>query len=200
MKNHAWMVTAVWIGATAICAGSPDRLAVVVQDHIGIESAEMANAADLGRRLFDRLGISTNWVVCRRGDDCPLPPPGSYIWLNIVPWTKGPMLGFANIDSMALGRPQAYVFHASVSRLAGKTHQPLAVPLACVMIHEALHLLGLAHAPHGIMRENFDAHDLLNVTSGRPMLNGSQNNQLREGMARLYAFRPMNSASRDRRD
>lgn len=188
MRRQTWIVTAIWISAAAVCTAQPERLEIVILDQVDVESTEMAYATDLGRRLFDILGVETAWTVCHRGQPCPMPPPGAYLRLVVVPWTKGSALGFASTDSMTSNSPQAYAFYLPVTRLAKRTEQPLGTALACVMVHEALHLLGLEHASFGIMREKFDTQDLANVTRN-PLLSATQIMQLRHGLGRRKAVR-----------
>lgn len=195
MKGHGWMAAAIWMGATAACGGS-EPLKVIVLDQVGVDSGEMTQAMDLGRRLFDVLGIGTDWKLCRRGETCSMPQPGTYIRLSVVPWAKGAVLGFANPGSVSAGAPQAYAFHGAVARLSKRTQQAFGVALACVMVHESLHLLGLEHAAYGVMRENFDAQDLEYLTRGRPMMNAGQMKQLREGLNRLNEIRLTSAAAR----
>jgi len=188
MRSQAWIVTAIWISAAAVCAAQRERLEIIILDQVEVESAQMAYATDLGRRLFDVLGVETAWTVCHRGQPCPMPPPGAYLRLVVVPWMKGSALGFASTDTMASDSPQAYVFQLPVTKLAKRTQQSLGTALACVMVHEALHLLGLKHTPYGIMREKFDTQDLTNVTRS-PMLSANQIKQLSDGLAQRKAHR-----------
>ena len=184
MKLHGMVVTGMWMAASAVCLGSQDRWTVVVLNYAGMGNEELEQAITLSRRLFQRIGVETTWSVCPRFDGCTLPPVGSYVRMSVVPWNRGPVLGFASTDSMAVGSPQAYAFHGPVSRVAKKTGFPSAVVLARVMVHEILHLFGLEHAPHGIMRESIDTQELANLASA-PMLIPAQLRHMRDGISTL---------------
>ena len=174
------------MAASAACLGGQDRLTVLVVDQTGVASGDIANAIDLSRGVFDILGVKTSWSVCYRGETC-VTPADHFIRMSVVPWSKGTMLGFARMDSVAGGHPQAYAFYSSAQRLAKRTHHPLSLALGCVMVHEMLHLMGLEHTPYGIMRTAFDSQELASVTHN-PGLSPSQLKQFRAGVSRLNAM------------
>ena len=111
-----------------------------------------------------------------------MPPELTYVRVSVVAWTKGAILGFANMDSAAGGSPQVYVFHGPVRKAA--EHSPFERTLARVMVHEILHSLGLAHSPFGIMRDTVGEQDLASFLRG-PALRSDRMKQLHLGLARL---------------
>ncbi|MCX6621927.1 MAG: hypothetical protein NTY38_12810 [Acidobacteria bacterium] len=184
MKGHGWLVLAVWMGTAAVSFGAQDPVKIVVLNSAGLGSGDLDAAITAGRRLFQRLGVETIWSVCRRYEDCNFPQDGRYVRMSVLPHATGKVMGFANTDSAAAGRPQAYAYDGPVSRLAKRTGNPVSLALSCVMVHEILHLLGLEHAPHGLMRAILDGPDLANATHG-PALLPDQVRQLRSGLAQF---------------
>ncbi|MFN0167069.1 MAG: hypothetical protein ACKV22_11630 [Bryobacteraceae bacterium] len=182
MERHGWMVTAMWMAASATCLSGQERLAVVLFDSVGIEEQDTKYAVEQAEWFFQNLGIPTGWTVCRSLASCPMPSEGSFVRVSLVAWTKGTLLGFARMDSAAGGNPQVYVFEGAVRKAAGK--DPFARALACVMVHEILHSLGLEHAPYGIMRDTVGTQELARFLKG-PAMPGYQLKQLRAGLARL---------------
>ncbi len=182
MERHGWMVTAMWMAASATCLSGQQRLAVVLFDSVGIEEQDTKYALEQARWFFQNLEISTDWTVCRSLASCPMPSEGAYVRVSVVGWTKGTILGFARMDAAAGGHPQVYVFESAVRKAAGK--DPFARALACVMVHEILHSLGLEHAPYGIMRDNVGKQELASFLKG-PAMPGYQLKQLRAGVSSL---------------
>jgi hypothetical protein len=184
MKRHGWAVTAMWMAVSGACLGGQERLTVLLYDSVGMQTGEVDEAVELSRRFFQSVGVETSWTVCRSLKSCAIPPEGTYVRVSVVGWTKGTVMGFANMQAAAGGNPQVYVFHTRMSRLAAKTNNPLGRVMACVMAHEILHSLGLEHAAFGIMRETFGEKELAGFGHG-PAMPGNQVAQLRSGVARL---------------
>jgi len=182
MKLQKWFVAGMMMTAATVCRGAEDRLTVVLLDTVGLGQAD--DAAELGRRFFQSVGIESNWTVCRSVQSCTMPPKGTYVRVSLVDWQKGKILGFANMESAAGGSPQVYVFHPRVSHLASRTKHPLARVIARVTVHEILHSLGLEHVPFGIMRETVGGEELANFGRG-PAMPSNQVKQLRAGVSRL---------------
>ena len=185
MKGHGWLVLAVWMGTAAVSFGGQDPITIVVLNAAG--AGDVGDAITMASRIFQRVGVETSWSVCRRYEDCNFPQDRRYVRMSVIPHATGKVLGFANTDSAAIGRPQGYAYYGPVSRLAKSTGNPTSVVLSCVMVHEILHLFGLEHAPHGLMREALDSQDLINATHG-PALLPIQVKQLHCGLAQLNAM------------
>ena len=171
---------------------------VVVFDYVGLNDGNLEAAIETSRANFQREGVATNWSVCHRAEGrrekCTLPAEGSFVTINLVPQMKSALagiaasnfLGWSIRDSVADGRPIAYVFHRPVTASAAKAGQPLRVALAWAMVHEVSHLLGLNHAPSGVMRASPQTRDLLDVARGLGFA-PCQGKQLHSGASRLYA-------------
>ena len=130
MKGHGWLVTAVWIGTAAVSLGAQEPLRIVVLNAAGLGSGELDAAITTGRRIFQRLGMETSWSVCRRYEECSFPQDGRYVRMSVIAHATGKVMGFANMDSAAAGRPQAYAYDGPVSRLAKRTGNAVSVALS----------------------------------------------------------------------
>ena len=184
MKLQSWWLTGMWLAATAVCLGNEDSLTVVVLNYAGVETQMLERAAGLSRGLCQRMGVESTWLVCPRPEECVPPPVGTYVRMIVAPQPKGRVLGHAITDSMANGNPMVYAFHGPVTELALRVRYPVWMVLARVMVHEVLHLFGLNHTPHGIMRATIDSQELADLASG-PLLVPSQVKRVRDGLAQL---------------
>jgi hypothetical protein len=173
------------MGAAAASFGGQDPLTIVVLNAAG--AGDVQDAITMGSRIFQRLGVETSWSVCRRIEDCNFPQDRRYVRMSVIPHDTGKVLGFANTDAAAIGRPQGYAYYGPVSRLAKRTGNPTPMVLACVMVHEILHLFGLEHAPHGLMRAAMDTQAMTSASHG-PALLPFQVKKLHSGLARLNAM------------
>jgi hypothetical protein len=184
MKRHGLMLIAVWVGLTATCWGAKEPLNVVVLDYVGLKTEDVAQAVELGRQFFGMVGVKTIWALCREREHCSLPSSGGFVQVSIVSWANGMVLGFNNVEASAAGKPDVYVFHTRINGLARKTQSPLSLVLACVMVHEILHSLGLEHAPIGIMRPTIGREELTSFQRS-PSLAPTQTRQINSAMAQL---------------
>ena len=182
MKRHGWLVVGMMMAASTVCLSAEGRLTVVLLDTVGLSQAD--SVVELSRRFFQSVGVESNWTVCRSIQSCSMPPEGTFVRVSLVDWTKGNILGFANMEAAAGGRPQVYVFYPRTCQLATSTKHPLDRVIARVTVHEILHALGLEHAPFGIMRHTIGEEELTSFGRG-PAMPSNQVAQLRGGLARL---------------
>ena len=176
---RTWKIAAAtfWMTAGAVCHGGvSNRLAVVVFDSPGVPHRVLAAAARRARWTFAVAGVETDWTVCGGSQDskghCALPPAGTYVQVKIMPEApKGsPLsrgaLGYAAGCPPNEGCTTSWVFYRRVVEFVERTDQSVAAALAYVMAHEIGHLMDMRHSSSGIMKANFNRHDLSGAERG----------------------------------
>jgi hypothetical protein len=177
----------VWMAAASI-AGARETMRVVVFDNTGIPKGTLQKAVETAGAAFHVAGVTTDWKVCvvsrdRRHERCSLPPAGSYLEVIIIPDWPNPRVGGDALGlALTLASKQgvvSYAFSNPVKELAKHTDQPVDVVLGCVMAHEIGHLIGLRHAPSGIMKPKFERRDLGEAAMGNLHFGSEEARRLR---------------------
>jgi hypothetical protein len=177
------------VGLGLVAAGSgfgaEPKLAVVILDYAGVPAAVLKAAADTARDAFRKVGVETDWSVCRFSRDphepCALPPVGT-IQVKVLPLAMQGRPQSCEAMGYAVMCPRcmtSYAFYQPVEALARSAEQSVSVVLAFVMVHEVGHLLGMGHSPSGIMKAGLTQRDVQDAAMGRL--------RFTEGEARLRA-------------
>jgi hypothetical protein len=165
------------VGLGLVAAGSgfgaEPKLAVVILDYAGVPAAVLKAAADTARDAFRKVGVETDWSVCRFSRDphepCALPPVGT-IQVNVMPpELEGGLHSSEALGGYAMMCPGcviSYAFYQPVKALAG-AKRSVSAALAIVMAHEVGHLLGLGHTSSGIMKALLTGRDIQDAEMGR---------------------------------
>jgi len=177
--RYYWIILALaWIAPARASLSGNERLTIAVFDYAGMPGATLRPAVETARRSFHAAGIDTVWSICDfsgvvpRECTAPLPPSGQYVEMLVVPRIAAAIqsaAGARDVGGLALSnRPRAYAFYSTAQSTAALDLRPASLVLACILIHEIGHLLGLSHRlNHGIMRPNLSAREMDNVASGR---------------------------------
>jgi hypothetical protein len=167
MRTQKLVVATVWMAAA--CFGAEPKLAVVIFDYAGTPGATLKAAAETARETFRRVGVETDWSVCRVPDEhCALPPAGT-IQVKVLPPELGGRLHSPEALGYAMTCPgcvTSYAFYQPVKALAG-TKRSVSAALAFVMVHEVGHLLGMGHSAGGIMKALLTWRDIQDAEMGR---------------------------------
>jgi hypothetical protein len=197
MKLPPLVQTLLWMAAASECVRAQDRLTVAVFNYAGVPNSVLATAVEDARLMYHTAGLETAWPICDavKGwpENCnaPLPKETSYLELLVMPRMIVPPehvgrskpAGYALTGGEFL-RPRAYVFYDVTRNAAATAVHPLPLVLACVLVHESAHLLGLRHQTQGVMRANLDPRDMFYASMGRAF-NTDEEKQLRAAVRRI---------------
>lgn len=192
MPRLFWLVLIAWMAPSTQAQQS---LNLMLVDYAGLSAGELDGTAHLAKTLLGGSGVETRWSICRSADlkagRCY--PKGEYSHVRVVVEREllnrndPRLLGWANVDTASGPYPMVYAFSRGVETLAMETSQPRSVVLACVIVHELLHLLGLEHTEQGIMRPRFRRQDMKPLSNGLTLLSNEQLSRVR---ARAFTMAP----------
>jgi hypothetical protein len=179
---------------------APQRLGIALYNYADLPPELLQASMKIVSQSLGDVGIRPAWSVCLNGaehwvSECGrhLPPPGRYVVVNLMRKRNAPALGpglgyevagFAIQDSAQLHGARAFAFYDSVTKIADKAHRRPAAVLACVLLHEIAHTLGLRHDERGVMRALLDPHGIDESVQGLAF-DGKQGRQLRSAVEEL---------------
>jgi hypothetical protein len=148
-----------------------------------VDEATVRPALEVAEHLLASAGLVVAWRVCDTAQSCPVedtPVPEIVVILS----SRDRQNGRENCGVAAHGaRDSAGTVMVSVPCLAGVafrltrragtgTNPLLAMPrhddlIGAIVAHEIGHLLGVRHAPAGLMRASLEANDMIALRSGK---------------------------------
>jgi hypothetical protein len=177
-----WMMSTA---ATAL-AGQP-QLTIRLFDYTGLPASALQETAARAGEILGNAGVEAEWRLCyapaNRGA-CGLPTNDEGLIFRVIS-SRGPAGVFGVAVKPVNGQPTgvyATIYYGRVREAAERRGAPASVLLACAIAHEAGELLGLTHAPEGIMHAVFDNRDLDRAAVGLLAFSESQRRQLRDAV------------------
>lgn len=178
------------IAAAHSCVYAQNRVTIALYNCAELPDSILAPAIATARRAFAVSRIESRWVRCDSQKCSEALPADSYLELFVVPRLLLPIMhhsieetaGFAMPHGFA--HPRGYAVYSAARIAADRNMRPTYVVLACILLHEAGHLLGLHHQANGVMRANLDGDDMDRATMGRAF-NSDERSRLRAGVASL---------------
>ena len=192
-------------------ATAPDAVALRVRAyaHRDVDEATVRPALKVAGHLLASAGLVVAWRVCDVAQSCPVedtPVPEVVVILS----SRERPNGGENCGTAAHGaRDTAGTVMVSVPCAAGvafrltrragtRTHPVLAMPrhddlVGAIVAHEIGHLLGIGHAPSGLMRADLEAGDVIAFRFGRLRFSPAEARRMR--IAVLLAGKDLSTRS-----
>jgi hypothetical protein len=174
------------MAATQSCVCGQSHMTVAVYNYAGTPDSVLLPAVDMARRALLVSRVPSRWVICGPEGCRERISPGSYLELIVLPRLQptegvpaGHPAGFAFQGPLAR---RAYASYASAQQVSAWKLRPVELVLACILIHETGHLLGLRHQAHGAMRASLEGEDMDEVVRGRAFT-AAEGDQLRRAVA-----------------
>jgi hypothetical protein len=181
------------VAAAQACVCAQSDVTVAVYNYAGAPDAVLVPAVNMARRALLASRVASRWVICGPEGCREKVAPGSYLELILLPrlnpvdgGPQGHPAGYALRGPDA--RRRAYAFYASARQVSEWKQRPLDLVLACILVHELGHMLGLHHQPHGAMRASLEAEGMDDVVRGRAFT-ADEGEQLRKAVAPRGEFR-----------
>jgi hypothetical protein len=200
MRTRIYQIAALWVAAAGASWGGQRPLAIALYNYADLPPDVLESAMKMVVATLGDSGIQPAWSLCliardRWVDGCTqrLPSDGRYVTVNLMLRQNAPQLGpglgyevagFAIQDSARIHGARAFAFYDSVKAIAEKSHRRAAVVLACVLVHEIAHTLGLRHQEQGVMRPVLDPRGMDDAVRGLAF-DELQGRLLREAVAGL---------------
>jgi hypothetical protein len=160
-----------------------------------VDATLVQRAQQVAGRLLASAGLVTAWRVCDAAESCsqedsPVPEI-AVIFLSEYPSTGRAHCGVAAMDERFHGTVMVSVRCAQnvasrlSKQLATRSHPMLAMGrhddiVGASVAHEIGHVLGLPHAPFGLMRARLESDDILALRQGRLVFSARESATMRQ--------------------
>jgi hypothetical protein len=174
------------MAAAQPCVCEQSHVTLAVYNYAGAPDSVLLPAVATARWALQASRVPSRWVICEPKACREKLSPGSYLELILLPRLQpirgggsGHPAGYAFQGPLA---HRAYASYSSAQQVSEWQLRSVELVLACILIHETGHLLGLPHQAHGVMRANLEAEEMDAVVRGRAF-SAAEGAQLREAVA-----------------
>jgi len=162
-KILLWLLTGMLVETTA---GEP-HVSIRIDDQSAVAFADTNNAVSILLALLRSSSVIADVEICSHQFSCSNQLAHNQVAIKIRPkkLTSYPhQLGQA--FQVGTRGCLATIYAPAVVEPADRAGVPRSAVLGYTLVHEVSHLLGLSHAPSGVMKEGLDVSDYRKMPSG----------------------------------
>lgn len=199
----ALLIGLAWVAP----AGTGSRVTLRLVNSAKVPPATLRLGQKRAAQVLSQAGIEVFWQDCSAGEvgACAGQLEASEFWLHVANWKpagrSAEMLGFTVLDGHTpAGTGVAGVYYPKVREMATSFQVEEGDVLGAALAHEIGHLLGLSHAPTGVMRTRFNRQCIVELSQGGLLFGKGQARQIRAAaksrmLPRIGTVRNGNSGS-----
>jgi hypothetical protein len=178
--------------------GSGPGITIRVVNSAKVPQAKLVQGEKQAAYILGKAGVSLTWQDCSAGSagwqsgPCASSLGATDFWMHIATWKPaaavGEMLGFTALSRDAgTDDSVAGVYYPVVRKLAESFGTEESEILGAALAHEIGHLLGVGHAPRGVMCSHFGQSHIVQASAGELLFSAPQASQIRTEIGRRKA-------------
>ena len=189
------------LGSLAACqllaadpAGPVPGITVRLVNSAKVPQAELLQGEKEAAYILGKAGIVVSWQDCSAASTGPCASGlgTADFWMHVATWkpasAHGEMLGFTAVNRDP-GKDDrlAGVYYPMVRAIAASFGVEKSEILGAALAHEIGHLLGVGHAPTGVMCPQFGRNHIVEASAGGLLFSARQASQIRTEVTRRKA-------------